>query len=91
MILQLDSPNDYVCATGISHTVRDLCEYTFNKLGLDYRDYVKQDEKFLRPEELNDLKGDSTKLRTQTGWSPKYTFETMMDEMIDYWLNFYKL
>lgn len=91
MILQLDSPNDYVCATGISHTVRDLCEYTFNKLGLDYRDYVKKDEKFLRPEELNDLKGDSTKLRTHTGWSPKYTFETMMDEMIDYWLNFYKL
>lgn len=91
MILQLDIPNDYVCATGISHTVRDLCEYTFNKLGLDYRDYVKQDEKFLRPEELNDLKGDSTKLRTQTEWSPKYTFETMMDEMIDYWLNFYKL
>jgi GDPmannose 4,6-dehydratase len=91
LILQQESPNDYVCATGVSHTVRDLCEYTFSKLGLDYRNYVKQDKKFLRPEELNDLKGDSTKLRTHTGWSPKYTFETMMDEMIDYWLNFYKL
>lgn len=89
MILQLETPNDYVCATGISHTVRDLCDYTFSKLGLDYRDYVTQDEKFLRPEELNDLKGDSTKLRNHTGWSPNYSFETMMDEMIDYWLNYY--
>jgi len=89
MILQLDSPDDYVCATGISHTVRDLCDYTFSKLDLDYRDYVTQDEKFLRPEELNDLKGDSTKLRNHTGWSPNYSFETMMDEMIDYWLNYY--
>jgi GDPmannose 4,6-dehydratase len=90
MILQLETPNDYVCATGISHTVRYLCDYTFSKLGLDYRDYVTQDEKFLRPEELNDLKGDSTKLRNHTGWSPNYSFETMMDEMIDYWLNYYK-
>ena len=89
MILQLETPNDYVCATGISHTVRYLCDYTFSKLGLDYRDYVTQDEKFLRPEELNDLKGDSTKLRNHTGWSPNYSFETMMDEMIDYWLNYY--
>jgi GDPmannose 4,6-dehydratase len=44
----------------------------------------------LRPEELNDLKGDSSKLKSLTGWEPKYTFETMLDEMIEYWLNFYK-
>lgn len=91
LILQQDKSDDYVCSTGISHSVKDLCEYTFSKLGLNYKDYVKQDEKFLRPEELHDLKGDSSKLRLLTGWNPVYTFETMMDEMIDYWLNYYKL
>jgi len=91
LILQQEKSDDYVCSTGVSHSVRDLCEYVFSKLDLNYQDYVKQDEKFLRPEELNDLKGDSSKLRTHTGWNPKYTFESMMDEMIDYWLNFYKL
>lgn len=89
MILQLDESNDYVCATGISHSVRELCDYTFSKLGLDYNEYVKQDVKFLRPEELHDLKGDSSKLRNHTGWNPTYTFEIMMDEMIEYWLNYY--
>ena len=89
MILQLDSPDDYVCSTGVSHTVKELCEYVFNKLGLSYQDYVTMDEKFLRPEELNDLKGDPTKLKKHTGWKPTYTFETMLDEMIEYWLEFY--
>ena len=89
MILQQDNPDDYVCSTGISHSVRDLCEYVFNKLNLNYKDYVREDEKYLRPEELNDLKGDSTKLRKDTGWNPDYTFESMMDEMIEYWINYY--
>ena len=91
MILQQENSDDYVCSTGISHSVRDLCKYTFSKLGLNYEDYVKMDEKFLRPEELHDLKGDSSKLRSHTGWNPVYTFESMMDEMIDYWLNYYTL
>ena len=85
-ILQLDEPNDFVCATGVSHSVRDLCEYVFTKLDMDYRDYVKLDMKFLRPEELTDLKGDPKKLKDFTGWEPTYTFETMLDEMISYWL-----
>jgi GDPmannose 4,6-dehydratase len=63
----------------------------FTKLDLDYKDYVKLDEKFLRPEELHNLKGDSTKLTEVTGWKPEYTFETMLDEMIEYWLDHYKL
>jgi GDPmannose 4,6-dehydratase len=62
----------------------------FDKLGLDWRQWVKQDEKYLRPEELDVLKGDSSKLRRITGWEPKYTFETMLDEMIEYWKNEYK-
>jgi len=85
LILQQDKPNDYVCSTGVSHSVKDLVEYTFNKLGLDWKQYVKVDEKYLRPEELEDLKGDSTLLRG-LGWKPKYTFESMMDEMIEYWI-----
>jgi GDPmannose 4,6-dehydratase len=89
MILQLESADDYVCSTGVSHTVKELCDYVFNKLGLSYQDYVTMDEKFLRPEELNDLKGDPTKLKQDTGWEPTYTFETMLDEMVEYWLKFY--
>jgi len=88
-ILQLDKPDDFVCATGISHTVKDLCEYVFKKLDLDWELYVKQDEKFLRPEELQNLKGDSSKLINATNWTQDYTFETMLDEMIEHWLNFY--
>jgi GDPmannose 4,6-dehydratase len=90
MMLQEDEPNDYVCATGISHSVRDCCEYVFNKLQLDYKDYVVLDEKYLRPEELHDLKGDSTKLRETLGWKPEYTFETLMDDMIYNDVNYHK-
>ncbi len=84
MILQQNTPNNYVCATGISHSVQDLVEYTFSKLDLNWKEYVETNAKYLRPEELKDLKGDSTLLRG-LGWEPKYTFETMIDEMIEYW------
>ena len=85
LMLQQDKPDNFVCSTGVSHSVQDLVEYTFNKLGLNWKDYVTQDPKFLRPEELKDLKGDSTRLR-KLGWKPDYTFETMIDEMIEYWV-----
>ena len=85
LMLQQDKPDNFVCSTGVSHSVQDLVEYTFNKLGLNWKDYVTQDPKFLRPEELKDLKGDSTRLR-KLGWKPNYTFETMIDEMIEYWV-----
>jgi GDPmannose 4,6-dehydratase len=89
-IIQLDQPGDYVCATGISHSVAELCDYVFSSLELDYREYVLQDKKFLRPEELHNLKGDSSKLITATGWVHDYTFESMLDEMVQYWLDYYK-
>jgi GDPmannose 4,6-dehydratase len=89
LILQQDKPDDFVCSTGISHSVQELCEYVFSKLELDWKKYVKQDEKFLRPEELHDLKGDCSKLVKATGWKHKYTFESMLDEMIEYWINYY--
>lgn len=82
MMLQHDKPDDFVCSTGVSHSVRDVCEYVFNKLNMNYQDFVVVDKKYLRPEELKDLKGDCTKLRTELGWKPEYTFETMFDEMI---------
>ena len=86
LMLQQDSSNDFVCSTGKSHTVRDLVDYVFTKLGLSWEKYVAIDEKFYRSEELEHLKGDSTLLRG-LGWKPKYTFESMLDEMIEYWLN----
>ncbi len=88
MMLQTNTPDDYVCSTGISNSVKDLCEYTFSKLGLDWKEYVVVDEKHFRPEELENLKGDSTKLRETLGWEPKYTFHSMLDEMINYWLEY---
>lgn len=86
LILQQETPDDYVCSTGISHSVKDLVNYVFKKLDLDPILYIKQDNKYLRPEELKDLKGDCSKLKRVTGWEPKYTFESMLDEMIEYWL-----
>ena len=89
LMLQSHKPDDYVCSTGISHSVKDLCDYTFSSLGLDYKDYLVIDEKHFRPEELENLKGDSTKLRKNLGWETKYTFESMIDELIKYWLDYY--
>ena len=89
LILQQPEPGDWVVATGETRSVRDMCEYVFGKLDLNYLDYITQNEKFLRPEELKYLKGDSTRIR-ELGWKPEYTFETMMDEMINFWLDVYK-
>ena len=90
LMLQQDIPGDYVCATGISHTVKDLVKYVFGKLDLNWRDYVKTDKKFLRPEELEHLKGDCKKAQEELGWEHQYTFETMLDEMIEESLKKYK-
>ena len=90
MILNHSVPDDFVCATGITNSVRDMCNYVFSKLDLNYKDYVFQDKKFLRAEELKYLRGDSSKLRNTFGWKPKYTFEMLMDEMIDHWQGIYE-
>jgi GDPmannose 4,6-dehydratase len=78
-----------VVSTGITHSIRDLCDYVFTELDMDYEKYVVQNQKFVRPEELEYLKGDSTRVREILGWKPKYTFETMLDDMINYWLGVY--
>jgi GDPmannose 4,6-dehydratase len=90
IMLQSNTPDDYVCATGISHSVKELCDYTFSLLGLNYKDYIVIAGKHFRPEELRDLKGDSSKLKTTLGWEPQYTFEKMIEEMVEYWKVYYK-
>jgi GDPmannose 4,6-dehydratase len=85
MIVTNDQARDWVVATGESRSVRELCDHTFKALDLDYRDYVVQNQKFMRPEELKYLRGDSSEIRSVLGWQPTYTFESMIDEMIRHW------
>jgi len=90
MIINHKEPDDFVCATGVANSVRDMCDYVFSQLDLDYKNYVTQDQKFMRPEDIQLLRGDATKLKTTFGWKPEYTFEKLMDEMIEHWVNIYK-
>lgn len=85
MIVDHKTPEEFIVATGETHSVRDLCETVFTKLDLDYKDYVVQNPKYMRPEELKYLKGDPSKARDILGWSPNYTFSSMIDEMIERW------
>jgi len=85
-IINHNTPEDFIVATGKTNSVRDLCEIVFSKLDMDYRNYVVQNPKYMRPEELKYLKGDSRKTREILGWSPEYTFESMLEEMIERWM-----
>mgnify|MGYP005639671487 CR=1 FL=1 len=87
MIINHGTPEEFIVATGETHTVRHLCEIVFTKLGMNYEDYVVQNPKYMRPEELKYLKGDSSKSREVLGWEPEYTFESMLEEMIDRWMS----
>lgn len=87
LMLQQDTPDDYVCATGTSHSVKYLIEHVFDRLELDVDQHVTTDKRYERAEELKHLCGDSSKAYEQLGWKHTYTFETMMDEMVDYWLD----
>ena len=88
-ILNYDQPEDFIVSTGETRSIRDLCKVVFEKLGLNYMDYVVQDPKYMRPEELQYLCGDSTKVRTTLGWTPEYSFEAMIDEMLESWQEHY--
>ena len=85
LILNHDTPEEFIVATGETHSVRDLCNKVFSKLNMDYKDYVVQNPKYMRPEELKYLKGDASRIRDLLGWEPEYTFDTMLDEMIVRW------
>ncbi len=89
-MLQQDKPSDYVLATGITRSVEDLVNYVFShpKLQLDKSKYLTTDKKYERPEELHYLRGDTTKAKSILNWETTYTFETMIDEMIEHWIDF---
>jgi len=81
-MLQQDSPEDYVIATGEMHTVREFVELVFSKLELDHELYVKHDPRYMRPTEVDALQGDASKARTQLGWQPRTSFTQLVDEMV---------
>ena len=83
LILAHGEPDDFVVATGETHSVREMAEYVFRTLGLDYHDHVVQDQRLVRPEELRYLRGDPMKVCSALGWRPEYTFHSMLDEMIE--------
>jgi GDPmannose 4,6-dehydratase len=87
LMLQQDVADSYILATGETRSVREMVNYVFERVNLDVNRYVDTAQKHLRPEELHYLRGDSTKARTILGWTPKITFNNMMDEMVDYWLD----
>lgn len=83
LMLQQDTPDDYVISSGEMHTVREMCEIAFGHLDLDMNDYVVVDPKFYRPAEVHELLGDSSKAKKQLGWEPQTTFKQLITMMVD--------
>lgn len=83
MMLQKDTPDDYIAATGETHTVREFCEVAFDKLGLDWEQYVKLDKKYERPAEVDLLIGNPAKAKQQLGWTPKVKFKDLVAIMVN--------
>jgi GDPmannose 4,6-dehydratase len=83
LMLQQGKPQDYVVATGITHSVRSLLEVAFGHVGLDYRDHVELDPALLRPAEVHHLRGDYSKARRELGWEPTVAFEGLVQMMVD--------
>src|SRR5690606_21212082 len=86
-MLQPAEPRDYVIGTGETHTVRELVEIAFSHLGLDWQRYVKQDERYLRPAEVDVLLADPSRARAELGWSPTVDFRSLVTMMVDADLN----
>ena len=83
MMLQQDEPDDYVIATGKDYTIREFLDYAFQQIGIvDWSDYVKQDDRYMRPAEVAVLCGDSTKAKNKLGWKPKTSFKEMVSKMV---------
>jgi GDPmannose 4,6-dehydratase len=83
LMLQRDEPSDYVVATGRTHTVRDFCRLAFEAVGLDYRDHVVEDPRFMRPAEVDLLIGDPAKAKAELGWEPEMPFERLVTTMVE--------
>lgn len=82
-IITADKADDFVIASGEMHSVEEFAKLVFTKLNLDYKDYVEFDARYLRPSEVDALCGDPTKLKTALGWQPKFTFDMLVDEMLE--------
>ena len=82
-MLQQDTPQDYVVGSGKTHAVHELCELAFRHVGLDYHDYVVQDERFYRPAEVDLLVADPAKAMNELGWKPRVEFEELVQMMVD--------
>jgi len=82
LMLQRDEPDDFVVASGESHTVREFCELAFAEAGLDYQEFVVQDEQFYRPAEVDSLIGDASKARAELGWRPEFGFRALVEDMV---------
>ncbi len=83
MMLQHERPDDFVIGTGTTHSVRDFLELAFGRVGLDYKDFVRMDERYLRPAEVDLLLADPSKANQELGWKPKVTFEELVRRMVD--------
>ncbi len=83
MMLQRDEPDDYVIGTGHTHSVREFCEIAFGHVGLDYKDFVVQDQRFYRPAEVDLLVADPTKANQELGWTPSVNFEGLIHMMVE--------
>src|SRR6185295_8729597 len=83
LMLQQDSADDYVIATGVTHSVKHLVETAFNRVGLDWQKYVRTDPRFIRPAEVDLLIGDASKAKAKLGWSPAVSFERLVEMMVD--------
>ena len=83
LMLQQPQADDYVVATNELHTVREFCELTFSRLGLDYRDFVEVDPRYFRPAEVDLLLGDATKAHTKLDWTPRVSFQELVEMMVD--------
>ena len=83
LMMQQDTPDDYVVSTGQRHTVRDFCQVAFDHVGLNWEDHVEIDPAFLRPADVNTLCGDFSKARENLGWQPEVTFEQLVQMMVD--------
>ena len=83
MMLQQDTPQNYVIATGEYHTLEDFLDSSFKHIGIDdWSKYVKQDERYMRPADVYYLRGDSTRAKNEMGWEPKTSFEDMVSKMV---------
>ena len=83
LMLQQDTPTDYVIATGVAHSVRDLIEIAFARVGLEWQKYVRIDPAFLRPAEVEHLLGDASKAKAELGWTPSVNFKQLVEMMVD--------